>query len=125
MKSSIVLLGLCTLLASEVHAQKNAPDALNWENPKKLLKQFNLADSTFKGWPEQIDLDSLAEQGKGYFEQLKDAKAKAKGFAPGVLLDQGVSESDGYIQGGQKYYIRNFKPMIEPMEVSPGIYHCK
>jgi hypothetical protein len=125
MKSSIALLGLSTLLASEVYAQKNAPDALNWENPEKVRKQYRLADSTFKGLRGNIDLDSLIKDGNEYLKQWDDSKAKAKGFAPGVLLDQGVSEFDGYIQGGQKYYIRNFKPLIEPKEVSPGIYHCK
>ncbi|HET6511932.1 MAG TPA: hypothetical protein VFH43_07060, partial [Candidatus Kapabacteria bacterium] len=65
------------------------------------------------------------KDGTIYRKQAEDAKAKAKGFAPGVLLDQGISEFDGYIQGGQKYYIRNLKPLIEPKEVSPGIYICK
>ena len=122
MKSSIALLGLSALLASEVHAQNNIPDALNWEDPK-VLKQYRFTDSAVKGWTDKLDLDSLIKDGLIYRKQAEDAKAK--GFPPGVLIDQGVSEHDGYIQGGQKYYIRNFKPLIEPKEVSPGIYHCK
>lgn len=40
---------------------------------------------------------------------------------------KGRSEPDGFIKNGQKFYIRNFKPDIDPKPVVPGslIYPCE
>lgn len=128
MKSSIVLgLAFGAAIVTNASAQSKAPDALHYENPRDLYKQFESL---------RVNADSLTKSFKGFqTDSIKvnsDGSITGYGFVPNgvtlndVLLDN-RSESDSYIMNGTRYYIRNSKPQIESKEVTPGsnIYKLK
>jgi hypothetical protein len=74
-------------------------------------------DSLFKRW--KVDTSGTVIPWRKFYDE-------GSGMKRGTLLDN-RSESDGFIKDGQKFYIRNFRPEIDPKPVVPGstIYPCK
>ena len=74
-------------------------------------------DSLFKRW--KLDTSATVIPWQKFYDE-------SNGMRRGTLLDN-RSEADGFIKDGQKYYIRNFKPEIDPKPFVPGsmVYPCK
>jgi hypothetical protein len=115
----VATFGFCFIASSAIAQEITMRGTIQGTTPFQSNGEmyYGSTDSLFKRW--KVDTSGTVIPWSKFYDQ-------GSGMKRGTLLDN-RSETDGFIKDGQKFYIRNFRPDIDPKPFVPGstIYPCK